>query len=104
MGCDIDSYAASAELGFSRANTSNFKKDQFGYDKAWSEIDRGVASYRMKNSYDRNVMSEDFWEGQKNAEEDLIERSWAKLPEHCAPMETVRPRITFLSGHKTILK
>ncbi|MDG1845917.1 MAG: VWA domain-containing protein [Acidimicrobiales bacterium] len=75
MGCDIDSYEASAEIGFRQTNTSNFKKDQDGYDMAWSEIDRGLTSYREKNSYDRNSMSEDFWEGQKNAEEDLLQRS-----------------------------
>ena len=75
MGCDIDSYGASAELGFSTANTSNFKKDQDGFDMAWHEIDRGFSSYRQKNSYDRNAMSDDFWEGEKNAERDLVERS-----------------------------
>ena len=71
----IDSYAASEALGFSTANTSNFKKDQDGFDMAWHEIDRGFSSYREKNSYDRNVMSDDFWEGEKNAERDLLERS-----------------------------
>ena len=75
MGCDIDSYGASAEIGFRRENTSNFKKDQDGYGMAWSEIDRGLSSYREKSSYDRHAMSEDFWEGQKNAEEDLHTRS-----------------------------
>ena len=75
MGCDIDSYAASEALGFSTANTSNFKKDQDGFDMAWHEIDRAISSYREKNSYDRNVMSDDFWEGEKNAQRDLLERS-----------------------------
>ena len=75
MGCDIDSYAASDVLGFSTANTSNFKKDQEGFEMAWIEMDRGLSSYRQKNSYDRNVMSQDFWEGEKNAERDLLERS-----------------------------
>ena len=75
MGCDINSYEASEELGFSTANTSNFKKDQEGFDVAWHEMDRGLTSYRQKNSYDRNAMSDDFWEGEKNAERDLLERS-----------------------------
>tara|TARA_B110000014_G_C20030879_1_gene535317 strand:+ start:179 stop:1003 length:825 start_codon:yes stop_codon:yes gene_type:complete len=75
MGCDIDSYGASAEIGFRQTNTSNFKKDHDGYDMAWSEIDRGLTSYREKSSYDRNAMSGDFWEGQKNAEKDLSARS-----------------------------
>ena len=75
MGCDIDSYGAGAEIGFRPTNTSNFKKDQDGYSMAWSEIDRGLTSYREKNTSERIAMSEDFWEGQKNAEEDLIARS-----------------------------
>ena len=75
MGCDIDSYEASAEIGFRPENTSNFKKDQDGHAMAFSEIDRGLSSYREKNSHDRHAMSEDFWEGQKNAEEDLHTRS-----------------------------
>ncbi len=69
LGANQDSYAAGAGLSMAAGNVSNFRPDAAGTAAAYAGLSRTVSEWRGKPRADRVRDVDDFWAGQKEAEE-----------------------------------
>ena len=69
LGANQDSYAAGAGLAMAAGNVSNFRPDSGGTAAAYVGLSRTVGEWRGKARDERRRDVDDFWAGQKEAEE-----------------------------------
>jgi Mg-chelatase subunit ChlD len=69
LGANQDSYEAGAGLSMADGNVSNFRPDAAGTAAAYAGLSRTVSEWRGKPREDRRRDVDDFWAGQKEAEE-----------------------------------
>ncbi len=69
LGANQDSYAAGAGLAMAAGNVSNFRPDAAGTAAAYAGLSRTVSDWRGKGRDERRRDVDDFWSGQKEAEE-----------------------------------
>jgi hypothetical protein len=69
LGANQDSYEAGAALSMAAGNVSNFRPDSQGTAAAYAGLDRTVREWRGKSRPDRLRDVDEFWAGQKEAEE-----------------------------------
>ncbi len=69
LGANQDSYAAGAGLAMAAGNVSNFRPDAAGTAAAYAGLTRTVSEWRGKARHERRRDVDDFWAGQKEAEE-----------------------------------
>ena len=69
LGANQDSYAAGAGLAMAAGNVSNFRADAGGTAAAYAGLSRTVGEWRIKPRQERRRDADDFWAGQKEAEE-----------------------------------
>lgn len=74
MGANQDSYATGSALGFDRGSTQNYRSDSSGTRASWQSVGRAVREYRGSDSHVRQQRRSDFFDGVKEAEEDLLDR------------------------------
>ena len=74
MGANQDSYATGGRLGFDPGSVQNFRSDSLGTRASWQSVGRAVRDYRGSDSYVRQLRRSDFFDGVKEAEEDLLNR------------------------------
>lgn len=79
LGANQDSYAEGGSLGYSGKNTQNFAFDGEGAHAAFKSVSSAMTNMRHKlRSAVAEYDSEDFFEGEKSAEKDYMERSYGK--------------------------
>ena len=69
LGANQDSYAAGAGLSMAAGNVSNFRPDAAGTAAAYAGLSRTVSEWRGKGRDERRRDVDDFWAGQKEAEQ-----------------------------------
>jgi Mg-chelatase subunit ChlD len=69
LGANQDSYEAGAGLAMAAGNVSNFRADSGGTQAAYAGLSRTVGEWRGKARNERRRDVDDFWAGQKEAEE-----------------------------------
>ena len=69
LGANQDSYAAGAGLSMAAGNVSNFRPDAAGTAAAYAGLSRTVGEWRGKQRDERRRDVDDFWAGQKEAEQ-----------------------------------
>jgi hypothetical protein len=69
-----DSYAEGGKIGYSAANTQNFAPDAAGSAAAFLSLDAAVSKRRKKMRTGERYESDDLFEGEKGAEDDLRRR------------------------------
>jgi len=69
LGANQDSYAAGAGLSMAAGNVSNFRPDSAGTAAAYAGLSRTVSDWRGKQRDERRRDVDDFWAGQKEAEQ-----------------------------------
>ena len=69
LGANQDSYEAGAALSMAAGNVSNFRPDSQGTAAAYAGLNRTVREWRGKSRPDRLRDVDEFWAGQKEAEE-----------------------------------
>ena len=69
LGANQDSYAAGAGLSMAAGNVSNFRPDAAGTAAAYAGLSRTVSEWRGKQRDERRRDVDDFWAGQKEAEQ-----------------------------------
>lgn len=69
LGANQDSYEAGAGLSMAAGNVSNFRADAVGTAAAYAGLSRTVSDWRGKGRDERHRDVDDFWAGQKEAEE-----------------------------------
>ena len=74
MGANQDSYATGGILGFDPGSTQNFRSDSIGTRASWQSVGRAVREYRGSDSHVRQQRRGAFFDGVKEAEEDLLNR------------------------------
>lgn len=74
LGANQDSYAAGHDLGVHHGNTSNWAPDERGVQLAMASASRAMGDYRAKPSRRRIDERDDYFGGQKEAEDDLAGR------------------------------
>lgn len=75
LGANQDSYAQGGQLGYTMANTQNFAFDSQGTQRAWEAASKATRIRRRKMKVGEQYDNEDFFEGEKIAEEDYKSRS-----------------------------
>jgi len=75
MGANQDSYAAGGGVGFGDGNIQDFDPNSASVHQSFAEFNRGTSSYRMKPRRQRMTDRQDFFEGQKLAEQALREQA-----------------------------
>lgn len=78
LGANHDAYGASQGIGISRASTQSFAADSAGASKSFASVSRSLGSYRgatQKGAAAAAAMTTDFFQGKKEAEEDLQART-----------------------------
>lgn len=74
IGANHDAYEASSGIGIARGSTQSFAATADGASKSFASIGRATKSYRMASAGGQSVshMVTDFYEGVKEAEDDLL--------------------------------
>lgn len=75
LGANQDAYQAGAGLAMAAGNVSNFRADSGGTQAAYAGLSRTVGEWRRKDRHERRRDVDDFWAGQKEAEEVLTRTS-----------------------------
>ena len=78
MGANQDVYAESDRIGIKAGNTQAFRADRVGSATAFDSVNKAVLSRRSKLRSNQALDNADFFEGDKDAERDLNERSGSK--------------------------
>lgn len=71
LGANQDSYATGAAIGFTAANTQNYRQSAAGYDAVFTSTSRAIRGRRDRNTVGAAMVDEDLFEGVKEAEEEL---------------------------------
>ena len=74
MGANQDAYATGGDLGFDRGSTQSYRGDGIGTRASWDSVGRAVREYRGSDRVEKQRRRADFFAGQKDAEEDLLNR------------------------------
>jgi hypothetical protein len=74
LGANQDSYAEGHALGFSPGSVQNFKSDRAGIRSAFDSLTRSVTSQRARVRAGLPMNQAEFFDGVKEAEEDLARR------------------------------
>jgi Mg-chelatase subunit ChlD len=78
MGANQDVYAETNHIGIKAGNAQAFRADQLGSATAFDSVNKAVLSRRGKLRSHEAIDNSDFFEGEKDAEKDLNERSGSK--------------------------
>lgn len=74
LGAGLDAYAESGSLGYAAGSVQAFAPDGQGAGVAFSSLSNATKSLRGKARRGEAIDNRDFWEGQKGAEADRVER------------------------------
>ena len=75
MGANQDVYAETNHIGIKTGNAQAFRADRMGSATAFESVNKAVLSRRGKLRSHEPIDNTDFFEGEKDAEKDLNERS-----------------------------
>lgn len=75
LGANQDSYAQGGQLGYSKANIQNFAFDSKGTQEAWKAVSGATQNMRSKIRCGGAYSNEDFFDGEKRAEDDYKSRA-----------------------------
>lgn len=75
MGANQDSYASGRQSGFEQDSTSNFRSDARGTRLAFEDLSVGTSKTRLKKSLGQQVRKGEFFENEKQADQDNATRS-----------------------------
>jgi Mg-chelatase subunit ChlD len=78
MGANQDVYAETEHIGIKAGNTQAFRADKMGSETAFESVNKAVLNRRGKLRSHEFIDNTDFFEGDKDAEKDLNERSASK--------------------------
>jgi hypothetical protein len=74
LGADPTAYGEAGALGYDVRSTQHFAADGDGAKTAFSELGRGMSSRRAKLAEGRSFDKDDFFEGEKRADDDRSKR------------------------------
>ena len=74
MGANQDAYARGGELGFDRGSTQGYRGDGIGTRASWDSVNLAVSEFRTSSYEEKQRRKADFFDGQKDAEEDHLNR------------------------------
>jgi hypothetical protein len=78
MGANQDVYAETNQIGIKAGNAQAFRADRVGSATAFESVNKAVLNRRGKLRSNDDIDNTDFFEGAKDAEKDLSERSRSK--------------------------
>jgi hypothetical protein len=78
MGANQDVYAETERIGIKAGNAQAYRADRTGSATAFDSVNKAVSNRRSKLRSQEFIDNKDFFEGKKDAEQDLNDRSESK--------------------------
>jgi Mg-chelatase subunit ChlD len=78
MGANQDVYAETDHIGIKAGNAQAYRADRMGSATAFDSVNKAVSNRRSKLRSHEYIDNTDFFEGEKDAEKDLNDRSGSK--------------------------